>query len=121
MASEPLGTTISNEPLTSTSEIQTDTSESFQLEVLALNYLQNQEISTIPIRILKLNPCRFAKETPENQANSNNEICTTKQESESQSRRNSSKRGLLQGSLGKKAKNVDEEEDADGSVSQSLA
>ncbi|GET57657.1 hypothetical protein GLOIN_2v1470034 [Rhizophagus irregularis DAOM 181602=DAOM 197198] len=36
MASEPLGTTISNEPLTGTSEIQTDTSEPFQLEVLAL-------------------------------------------------------------------------------------
>ncbi|PKK56304.1 hypothetical protein RhiirC2_721948 [Rhizophagus irregularis] len=34
MASEPLGITISNEPLTSTSEIQTDTSEPFQLEIM---------------------------------------------------------------------------------------
>ena len=39
MASEPSSTTIPSEPSTSTSEIQTDTSEPSQLEVLALNYL----------------------------------------------------------------------------------
>ncbi|GBB88667.1 hypothetical protein RclHR1_15220008 [Rhizophagus clarus] len=96
--------------------------------------------------------------TPENQANSNDEICITNtqdnlenqsnvnsrddtnvQESESQSRRNSSRRrtslritreqekfqALLQElstpAKGEKVKNVDEEKDADGSVSQSLA
>jgi hypothetical protein len=48
MASEPSSATIASEPSTSTSEIQTDTSEPSQLEVLALNYLRNQEISTIP-------------------------------------------------------------------------
>ncbi|POG73381.1 hypothetical protein GLOIN_2v1772626 [Rhizophagus irregularis DAOM 181602=DAOM 197198] len=56
-ASEPSSTTIISELLTSASEIQTDTSEPSQLEVLALNYLRNQEISTIPSRIPKLNPC----------------------------------------------------------------
>src|SRR4051794_13666396 len=96
--------------------------------------------------------------TPENHANSNDEIRATNtqdnlenqpnansgddtnvQESESQSRRNSSRRrtspritreqekfqALLQElstpAKGEKAENVDEEEDADGSVSQSLA
>jgi len=39
MASKPLTTTIISEPLISTSEIQTDTTEPFQLEVLALYYL----------------------------------------------------------------------------------
>ncbi|PKC58263.1 hypothetical protein RhiirA1_471241 [Rhizophagus irregularis] len=43
---------------TNTFEIQTDTFEPFQLKVLALNYLQNQEISTILTSILKLNSCR---------------------------------------------------------------
>ncbi|CAI2187446.1 19314_t:CDS:2 [Funneliformis geosporum] len=57
MASEPSSATIASEPSTSTSEIQTDTSEPPQLEVLALIYLRNQEISTIPSRIPKLNPC----------------------------------------------------------------
>ncbi|CAB5357579.1 unnamed protein product [Rhizophagus irregularis] len=57
IASEPSSTTITSEPSTSASEIQTDTSEPSQLEVLALNYLRNQEISTIPSRIPKLNPC----------------------------------------------------------------
>src|SRR5437763_8488222 len=61
MASEPSSTTIASEPSTSTSEIQTDTSEPSQLEVLALNYLRNQEISTIPTRILKLNPCSICQ------------------------------------------------------------
>src|SRR5437764_4539606 len=60
MASEPLSATIANEPST-TLEIQTDTSEPSQLEVLALNYLRNQEISTIPTRILKLNPCSICQ------------------------------------------------------------
>ena len=50
--SEPSSTTIASEPSTSTSEIQTDTPEPSQLEVLALNYLRNQEISTIPSRII---------------------------------------------------------------------
>ena len=59
--SEPSSTTIASEPLTSTSEIQTDTSKPFQLEVLALNYLRNQEISTIPSRIPKLNPCSICQ------------------------------------------------------------
>jgi hypothetical protein len=103
----------------------------------------------------------YISRTPENQANSNDEICATNtqdnlenqsnansgddtnvQESESQSRRNSSRQSLRQTSLrvtreqekfqallqelstpakGEKAENVDEEEDADGSVSQSLA
>ena len=99
----------------------------------------------------------FISRTPENQANSNDEIRATNtqdnlenqsnvnsgndnvQESESQSRRNSSRRrtspritreqekfqALLQElstpAKGEKAENVDEEEDADGSVSQSLA
>ncbi|CAG8653540.1 17069_t:CDS:2 [Funneliformis caledonium] len=49
---------MASEPSTSTLEIQTDTSEPSQLEVLALNYLRNQEILTIPTRILKLNPCK---------------------------------------------------------------
>ena len=61
MASEPSSTTIASEPSTSTSEIQTDTSEPSQLEVLALNYLRNQEISTIPSRIPKLNPCSICQ------------------------------------------------------------
>ena len=61
MASEPSFTTIASEPSTSTSEIQTDTSEPSQLEVLALNYLRNQEISTIPSRIPKLNPCSICQ------------------------------------------------------------
>ncbi|PKC63925.1 hypothetical protein RhiirA1_396447 [Rhizophagus irregularis] len=59
--SEPSSTTIASEPSTSTSEIQTDTSEPSQLEVLALNYLRNQEISTIPSRIPKLNPCSICQ------------------------------------------------------------
>jgi hypothetical protein len=41
MASDLSSATIASEFLTSTSKIQTDTSESSQLEVLALNYLQN--------------------------------------------------------------------------------
>src|SRR5215212_4355355 len=53
--------TMASEPSTSTSEIQTDTSEPSQLEVLALNYLRNQEISTIPSRIPKLNPCSICQ------------------------------------------------------------
>ena len=61
MASEPSSATIASEPSTSTSEIQTDTSEPSQLEVLALNYLRNQEISTIPTRIPKLNPCSICQ------------------------------------------------------------
>ncbi|RGB24204.1 hypothetical protein C1646_773411 [Rhizophagus diaphanus] len=61
MASEPSSATITSEPSTSTSEIQTNTSESSQLEVLALNYLQNQEISTIPTRILKINHCSICQ------------------------------------------------------------
>ncbi|CAB5208390.1 unnamed protein product [Rhizophagus irregularis] len=61
MASEPSSTTIASEPSTSTSEIQTDTSEPSQLEVLALNYLRNQEISTIPSRIPKLYPCSICQ------------------------------------------------------------
>ncbi|CAG8551575.1 11571_t:CDS:2 [Cetraspora pellucida] len=61
MASEPSSATIASEPLTGTSEIQTDTSEPSQLEVLALNYLRNQEISTIPSRIPKLNPCSICQ------------------------------------------------------------
>ena len=100
----------------------------------------------------------YISRTPENQANSNDEIRATNtqdnlenqsnvnsgddtnvQESESQSRRNSTRRrispritreqekfqALLQElstpAKGEKAENVDEEEDADGSVSQSLA
>ncbi|GES98559.1 hypothetical protein GLOIN_2v1470034 [Rhizophagus clarus] len=59
--SEPLSATIASEPLTSTSEIQTDYSESFQLKVLILNYLQNQEISIIFSRILKLNLCSICQ------------------------------------------------------------
>ena len=39
MASEPSSATIASEPSTSTSEIQTNTPEPSQLEVLALNYL----------------------------------------------------------------------------------
>ncbi|CAG8611850.1 8994_t:CDS:2, partial [Funneliformis mosseae] len=58
---EPSSTTIASESSTSTSEIQTDTSEPSQLEVFVLNYLQNQEISTIPTRILKLNPCSICQ------------------------------------------------------------
>ncbi|PKK58042.1 hypothetical protein RhiirC2_796950, partial [Rhizophagus irregularis] len=61
MASEPSSATIASEPSTSTSEIQTDTSEPSQLEVLALNYLRNQEISIIPSSIPKLNPCTEAE------------------------------------------------------------
>ena len=61
MASEPSSATIASEPSTSTSEIQTDTPEPSQLEVLALNYLRNQEISTIPSRIPKLNPCSICQ------------------------------------------------------------
>src|SRR5436190_12604838 len=61
MASEPSSATIASELSTSTSEIQTDTSEPSQLEVLALNYLRNQEISTIPSRIPKLNPCSICQ------------------------------------------------------------
>ena len=61
MASELSSATIASEPSTSTSEIQTDTSEPSQLEVLALNYLRNQEISTIPTRIPKLNPCSICQ------------------------------------------------------------
>ncbi|RIA80883.1 hypothetical protein C1645_791633, partial [Glomus cerebriforme] len=61
MASEPSSATIASEPSTSTSEIQTNTSEPSQLEVLALNYLRNQEISTIPSRIPKLNPCSICQ------------------------------------------------------------
>src|SRR5204862_2848761 len=75
----------------------------------------------------------------ENQSNVNSENNTNMQESESQSRRNSSRRrtslritreqekfqALLQElsapAKGEKAENVDEKEDADGSVSQSLA
>src|SRR2546423_1317528 len=37
-----------SELLSSTSEIQTDVKEAFQLEALSLNYLRNQDISTIP-------------------------------------------------------------------------
>ena len=62
MASEPSSTTIANELSTSTSEIQTDTSEPSQLEVLALNYLRNQEISTIPTEFRNLIIAVFAKE-----------------------------------------------------------
>ncbi|CAG8694605.1 10194_t:CDS:2, partial [Funneliformis caledonium] len=58
MASESSNVTIASKPLTSTSEIQTDTFKPFQLEVFALNYLQNQEILTIFTRILKLNSCK---------------------------------------------------------------
>ncbi|CAG8741032.1 13253_t:CDS:2 [Rhizophagus irregularis] len=47
MASEPLGTTISNEPLTGTSEIQTDTSEPFQLEVLALAIMNEITVTEV--------------------------------------------------------------------------
>ncbi|PKK74063.1 hypothetical protein RhiirC2_310585 [Rhizophagus irregularis] len=61
MASEPSSVTIASEPSTSTSEIQTDTPEPSQLEVLALNYLRNQEVSTIPSRIPKLNPCSLCQ------------------------------------------------------------
>ncbi|GET00104.1 hypothetical protein GLOIN_2v1470034 [Rhizophagus clarus] len=61
MASEPSSATIASEPSTSTSEIQTNTPEPSQLEVLALNYLRNQEISTIPSRIPKLNPCSICQ------------------------------------------------------------
>src|SRR4051794_41035269 len=59
--SEPSSTTIASEPSTSTSEIQTDTTEPSQLEVLALNYLRNQDIFTIPSRIPKLNPCSICQ------------------------------------------------------------
>src|SRR3954454_16733885 len=61
MASELSSATIASEPSTSASEIQTDTSEPSQLEVLALNYLRNQEVSTIPSSILKLNPCSICR------------------------------------------------------------
>ncbi|CAB5217139.1 unnamed protein product [Rhizophagus irregularis] len=59
MASEPSSTTIASEPSTSTSEIRTDATEVFQLEALSLNYLRNQDISTIPYEkdLPKLNPC----------------------------------------------------------------
>ena len=63
MASEPSSTTIASEPSTSTSEIQADTTEHSQLEALALNYLRNQDISTIPSRISKLNPCGICQRT----------------------------------------------------------
>ena len=39
---------MASEPLTSTLEIQTDAMEVFQLEALSLNYLQNQDISSVP-------------------------------------------------------------------------
>ena len=55
MACEPSNATIASEPSTSTSEIRTDATEVFQLEALSLNYLRNQDISTI--HIPKLNPC----------------------------------------------------------------
>jgi len=61
MASEPSSITIASEPSTSASEIQTDTSEPSQLEVLALNYLRNQEISNISTSIPKLNPCSICQ------------------------------------------------------------
>src|SRR5947207_3624971 len=61
MTSEPSSATITSEPSASTSEIQTNTPEPSQLEVLALNYLRNQEISTIPTRIPKLNPCSICQ------------------------------------------------------------
>ena len=59
MASEPLSTTIASELSTSTSEIRTDATEVFQLEALLLNYLRNQDISTVPYEkdLPKLNPC----------------------------------------------------------------
>ncbi|GBC34915.2 hypothetical protein RhiirA5_413971 [Rhizophagus irregularis] len=50
---------------TNTFEIQTDTFEPFQLKVLALNYLQNQEISTILTSILKLNSCSIYQKDDE--------------------------------------------------------
>jgi hypothetical protein len=56
MASEP---SSASEPSTSTSEIQTDTSE---LEVLALNYLRDQEISTIPAEFRNSILAVFSKE-----------------------------------------------------------
>ena len=62
MASKPSSTTITSEPLTSISEIQTDTSEPSQLEVLALNYLRNQEILTIPSEFRNSILAVFAKE-----------------------------------------------------------
>jgi hypothetical protein len=52
---------MTTESSTSTSEIQADTSVPSQLEALALNYLRNQEISTIPSRIPKLNPCSICQ------------------------------------------------------------
>ncbi|CAI2176231.1 10195_t:CDS:2 [Funneliformis geosporum] len=61
MASEPSSATITSEPSTSTSEIQTYTSEPSQLEVLALNYLRNQEISNYPQQNPKLNPCSICQ------------------------------------------------------------
>ncbi|GBC53923.1 uncharacterized protein OCT59_017215 [Rhizophagus irregularis] len=61
MASEPSSTTIASEPSASTSEIQTDTTEPSQLKALALHYLQNQDISTFPSRIPKLNPCSICQ------------------------------------------------------------
>ncbi|GES91998.1 hypothetical protein GLOIN_2v1470034 [Rhizophagus clarus] len=59
MASEPSSTTIASEPSTSTSEIRTDATEVFQLEALSLNYLRNQDISTVPYEkdLPKINPC----------------------------------------------------------------
>jgi hypothetical protein len=61
MASKPSSATIVSKPSTSASEIQTDTSEPSQLKVLALNYLRNQEVSTIPSSIPKLNPCSICR------------------------------------------------------------
>ena len=46
MTSEPSSTTIASKPSTSTSEIQTDTSEPFQLEVLALKlFLKSRDFN----------------------------------------------------------------------------
>src|ERR1044071_6201408 len=61
MTSEPSSTTIASEPSISTSETQADTTEHSQLEALALNYLRNQDNSTIPSRIPKLNPCSICQ------------------------------------------------------------
>src|ERR1044072_481382 len=50
---------MTTEPSTSTSEIQAGATEVFQLEALSLNYLRNQDISTVPFQrdLPKLNPC----------------------------------------------------------------
>ena len=54
---------MTTEPSTSTSEIQAGATEVFQLEALSLNYLRNQDISTVPFQrdLPKLNPCSLCK------------------------------------------------------------